>query len=633
MAGPVRPRAADVAAVTAWLRAAGFTVGAIPANHRTISFSGTTAQVEKAFGTDLQTFRRSGSTVSANASSVSVPRALAGTVVGISGLDTRPCAGRTTPAHLTPPAPAATTTAAPASAAAPADTLPPPGPVFRNATPCSAYYGQKAATSVPQILTDPLTYAPCGYKPGQIRAPTGWMTPSRAGYDGRGATIAILDAFASPTIFSDAQTYARRNDPRHPLRHSQFAQSLPASYSFVDECDAAGWYGEETLDVEAAHATAPPAQLLYVGARSCQDADLNAAMNTVVDNGLAQVISNSYGSSGEPASPPTSPEHQTFLQAAAQGISVMFSSGDNGDEVATPASARSTTRPPTPGSPRSAARHWPSTKDNGYGFEQGWGTGKSVLTQGAWSPSRPAYLYGGGGGTSRLFTQPRTRRTSSRPRSRTTSARARTAPSRTWPWSATPTRGSSSARARRSRTARSATASTASAAPACPARCSPASSRSPTSSTAAPLGFLNPRLYSLAGTSAFRDVNHGRKVTTGVVRVDFVNGVDDKAGLTTSLRTLGQTGTLYTRKGYDDVTGIGTPNGASFFTAVAGPRAPLTERPLGNPPPQRTASAHRRVRDDEDGAARAEQVGAGHAHHGHPVDRCAAPATGAPVRT
>ena len=82
------PRASDVAAVTAWLRAGGFTVGAIPANHRTISFSGTTAQVEKAFGTDLQTFRRSGSTVSANAASVSVPRALAGTVVGISGLDT-----------------------------------------------------------------------------------------------------------------------------------------------------------------------------------------------------------------------------------------------------------------------------------------------------------------------------------------------------------------------------------------------------------------------------------------------------------------------------------------------------------------------------------------------------------------
>ena len=44
------------------------------------------------------------------------------------------------------------------------------------------------------------------------------------------------------------------------------------------------------------------------------------------------------------------------------------------------------------------------------------------------------------------------------------------------------------------------------------------------------LGFLNPQLYSLAGTSAFRDVNHGRKVTDGVVRVDYVNGFDAKDG-------------------------------------------------------------------------------------------------------
>ena len=56
-------------------------------------------------------------------------------------------------------------------------------------------------------------------------------------------------------------------------------------------------------------------------------------------------------------------------------------------------------------------------------------------------------------------------------------------------------------------------------------------------------GLPQPQLYSLAGTSAFRDVDHGRAVTDGVVRVDFVNGVDSKDGLTTSLRTLNQTGT------------------------------------------------------------------------------------------
>ena len=84
----------------------------------------------------------------------------------------------------------------------------------------------------------------------------------------------------------------------------------------------------------------------------------------------------------------------------------------------------------------------------------------------------------------------------------------------------------------------------------------------------APLGFLNPRLYSLSGSSALRDVDHGRRVTDAVVRVDYVNGFDASDGTVTSLRTLNQTGTIYTRPGYDDVTGVGSPHGMAFLTAM-----------------------------------------------------------------
>jgi subtilase family serine protease len=86
------------------------------------------------------------------------------------------------------------------------------------------------------------------------------------------------------------------------------------------------------------------------------------------------------------------------------------------------------------------------------------------------------------------------------------------------------------------------------------------------------LGFLNPKIYSLAGSGAFRDVNYGRAVTDGVVRVDFVNGFDATGGLITSLRTLNQTGTIFTRPGYDDVTGVGSPNGISFLLDMASRR-------------------------------------------------------------
>ena len=49
---------------------------------------------------------------------------------------------------------------------------------------------------------------------------------STQGLDGRSTTVAIVDAFASPSIYKDASTYARRNDPTHPLPKSQFSQII-----------------------------------------------------------------------------------------------------------------------------------------------------------------------------------------------------------------------------------------------------------------------------------------------------------------------------------------------------------------------------------------------------------------------
>jgi hypothetical protein len=83
-----------------------------------------------------------------------------------------------------------------------------------------------------------------------------------------------------------------------------------------------------------------------------------------------------------------------------------------------------------------------------------------------------------------------------------------------------------------------------------------------------PLGFLNPALYRLAGTPAFKDLKTAG-VSTGVVRVDFLNGADATDGTVTSLRTLNDTGTIFARPGYDDVTGVGSPNGVSYFVAIA----------------------------------------------------------------
>ena len=111
--------------------------------------------------------------------------------------------------------------------------------------------------------------------------------------------VAIVDAYASPTIVTDATTYAQRNDPSNPFKASQFAQKAFRPFRLQQDCGIQGWYGEQTLDVEAVHAMAPGASILYVGARSCRTTTSTTRLLDVVDNNRAQIVSNSYGNIGE----------------------------------------------------------------------------------------------------------------------------------------------------------------------------------------------------------------------------------------------------------------------------------------------------------------------------------------------
>ncbi len=77
--------------------------------------------------------------------------------------------------------------------------------------------------------------------------------------------MAITDAYASPTMLHDAQTYNRHY--HNPLfKPGQYREIRPATYNVYDPADAQGWYGEETLDVEAVHGMAPGAKVVFVSA-------------------------------------------------------------------------------------------------------------------------------------------------------------------------------------------------------------------------------------------------------------------------------------------------------------------------------------------------------------------------------
>lgn len=80
-------------------------------------------------------------------------------------------------------------------------------------------------------------------------------------------------------------------------------------------------------------------------------------------------------------------------------------------------------------------------------------------------------------------------------------------------------------------------------------------------------GFINPVIYKLTSrTKAISDVQH---VDAAVARVDYANSVDASDGLLRSVRTFDYQGlTIHTTKGYDDVTGLGSPSGLLFLLLV-----------------------------------------------------------------
>src|SRR6202041_111847 len=85
------PAQSDVSAVRQWLEAEGFTVNVVYANNMFIDFSGTAAQVETAFHTEIHNYEVNGVMHIANASDPQVPAALGQVVNGVASLnDFRP---------------------------------------------------------------------------------------------------------------------------------------------------------------------------------------------------------------------------------------------------------------------------------------------------------------------------------------------------------------------------------------------------------------------------------------------------------------------------------------------------------------------------------------------------------------
>jgi subtilase family serine protease len=554
------PAAASVAAVQGWLRSAGFQVAKTLPSGMYVEASGSVAQVDKVFGTSVRNYAYLGKTVRANATALSLPAstpaAVSSAIAGVVGIDQG------------------------STLKTPADTLPGPPPGARfGVQPCSSYFGQKVATAQPAAYGKHQPYAVCGYDPQQYQSAYGESALLRRGVTGRGVTVAITDAYAAPTMLADAQKYSQVH--HQPLfAPGQYRQITPAAdgYDMEAECGPQGWYGEETLDVEAVHAMAPGAKVVYVGAADC-GSGLDDAWAATIDNHVADVITNSWTDGTDDISllgtAYVAFYQQFSMEAAMTGITVNFSSGDAGDNTAggTDITAKTVEFPAD--LPYVTGVGGTSVEIGSRGQwlgEYGWQSDYSVLTNGIWTPDPPGtYSSGGGGGTSVLFGQPFYQK-GRVPAS--VSEYFGATPMRTVPDIAMPGDPNTGFEVGETQEFPDGTywdqyriGGTSLSSPLMAGVVAVADQFSHKS-----LGFINPLYYKLLGTPALHDISAPASPVSQV-RTDYVNLLDNSQGLLFKLQTIDvQSTTLHDTKGYDDETGVGTPDGPAFFvgTRIAG---------------------------------------------------------------
>jgi hypothetical protein len=344
--------ASDVAAIASWLQSQGFQLSALPAGRGWIEFSGTAAQVEQAFQTQVHSFATPAGSRFALSDSISVPSVLRPLIHGLTSLD----GVAATPA-LTTPLPVAT--AAPALAAA------------TSRAQAEALTPQLAA----QLLHLDTLHA--------------------AGTNGAGETIAI----AARSNMHEQDVSSFRNVFGLPALSIQITPNGPDPGENQDETGvllSAAWAG----------AAAPGAHVLVVPAATTTATDgLDLSLAAIVDQSIAHIVSIGYSA----CETSLSESRQAFYaalyrQAAVQGMTVIAAAGDSGPSachaagsdaavdtgyaVSAPAS--------TPWNTVIGAAAMSSTQSD---------TGEPILQ--GWSPLNPTDpAYAGGGGSSTYYPAP-----------------------------------------------------------------------------------------------------------------------------------------------------------------------------------------------------------------------------------
>jgi subtilase family serine protease len=338
------PSAKDMAQVHAFLAAHNMVVTSTDqANHFVVAQT-TVGDAQKAFGVQINRVMVNGVMHSMADSEATVSDAVAPLVAAVQGLSDmtyRPNVSMASdPETGTPYAPLPLTAVGADGLFFSGDCLRAPELItfttagtFPTATYFGNRYGADINSTVPNLPS-------CGYDAAEIQGAYGLNTVYNHGLNGAGQTIMIVDAFGSNTIVSDTNTFSDLNGLPEltPANFAIFTPNGAATCTATNGCIAGNWQFETSLDVEWAHAVAPGANIVLILGANNSFANLDIANLFAVENGFGNVLSNSFGIS-EIALVDLAPselvvENGISEIAAALGINQDISTGDSGDNLA-----------------------------------------------------------------------------------------------------------------------------------------------------------------------------------------------------------------------------------------------------------------------------------------------------------
>jgi subtilase family serine protease len=539
---------ASARAVESWLRSQGFASIQTDAQRNYVRATGAVAAINAAFKIQLETYQPSATVnagrypLRANNRPVAIPASIGRYVLGVTGLSN---AAPRLPLMRTP-------------------TLKGSSSSVKTA-PCSRYYAQHHISGLPKKFGR--TSFPtqiCGYRAHQLRGAYGMDKAN----NGRGQRVSLVELGLTPHMFLTLQDQAKADHFLAPSRHRYHEVKLGKN-----TCGDA-FFIEEQLDVELSYDMAPAARQVVIGGDACNNGDFglqglfNADIVNIdgigkVHHPLSRISSNSWGP-GNDAQPAIFDNimHAYLVRAAAQGVGMYFASGD----------ASGVETPDDPFSILVGGTSLAISKHDKHSFETGWSSGFSTAAHGVW------FLRGeqgaSSGGPSLIWAQP------SYQRGVVPTALAKA-----------PGNRPGLVRSEPDISADADLFTGFSTGILVPQKSGPAKFIDITvggTSGASPLvagmvadaqqgqdeafGFTDPVLYRMAGTSAVHDIlpvtRHTRSLFRGEVCNVFLCGglalitMDDQ-----NPHMIGYTGQV-TARGYDNMTGIGTPNGQRFINAL-----------------------------------------------------------------